>query len=158
MAEIIIAAAAGATGTVVGSVLSEFVHRWLERRHFTLLGRSRRAALDGRWAGTIEQVGFSQPRTLDMIFHTHVRSITGSASFVADEDGTQKRVEVKLRGGLVHERFLKLEYRRAEPHAQQFGVAIFELSPTSRQLAGSYVGFGVASLGIVLGTAILNKI
>lgn len=84
--------------------------------------------------------------------------VTGEAtvSYRAETGGFVD--EVRLRGGLVHERFLKTEYRVLDRGSIQLGSMLLEMSGDGRELVGPYVGYGAHSQRLVHGTVRIRRV
>lgn len=76
---------------------------------------------------------------------------------VARKDGSHVKLQFRLRGGFLHDRFLRLEYENRDNAAIQFGSVVAELSADGKTISGGYIGFGAQSQRIVTGTIALTK-
>ena len=122
----------------------------------------RRKALRGRWRGTLKQLDSEvtgvEAHTLEMSFLPRWRTVTGTAFFIATMHGTDITVDLSVRGGFLHGRFLKIDYSHSDEAHMQFGSAVLGLSDDGKALSGRYVGYGSLTKQIVTGLITLSKI
>lgn len=118
-------------------------------------------ALVGKWQGTMHQeVGpegtpFDAPYTLQLTVSGKVVSGTGSSH--PTFWGKEYDARFLVRGGFLHERFLRFDFHNADEAIIQFGSMTLALSDDCESLKGRYVGYGDVSKQIVYGTIDLHK-
>lgn len=121
----------------------------------------RAAALSGDWAGTYEQSsakGKSVSGRVSFNLKPKKRLIEGSGQMQETlPDGKTVTVHFKIRGGFLHDRFLRLEYENSDDSAVQFGSVIGEFAPDGRSISGTLVGFGAHTGEIVTGGIKMQK-
>jgi hypothetical protein len=146
---------------VVGALVTVILTKWLESGSRLWMGGDRRRSVNGRWRGTLQQIGSQlsdvQAHTLDMSLDPQWRTIKGTAFFIASIGGKDITVDLRIRGGFLYERFLKIDYFHSDSAHMQFGTAVLVLSDDGRTLSGRYVGYGSLTKQIVTGLIELAK-
>lgn len=154
----ILTASIGVVGSIVGSVLTILLQRFLDNRPLSpLLGQERRAALEGTWSAEIHQRGpIRIVKVPSWSMKTKRRYIEGKATLEAIRDGRTITLPLTFTGGLVHGRFFEVKYHGKESLVQ-FGHGILELSLDGQVLQGAFVGIGPFAGRIIQGTIELKK-
>jgi hypothetical protein len=123
----------------------------------------RRRALHGRWRGSFVQnmPGGRGEASLVLDIKAGLRIITGDVAYdgSAEIGGTVHQMQgaFTVRGGFIHDRFLKLDYRQKDRDVVQFGSVVLDLHPDGRTLTGKGVGFGSKTRMIVAVEISLEK-
>jgi hypothetical protein len=136
---------------IIAGPMATVVAHWLSAdwRGRSPLGRTRRQALSGAWAGRIKQdVGYAlDAERAEISFNPKcgLRTVRGKGKYELTVKGRTIRAEFTCRGGFVFERFLMLEYKNAKGHVVQFGSIVFQLSDGCDELEGRYAGYGYIS-------------
>lgn len=151
----------GAATTLFAAVLGAFANKWFDSNPNLWIGGKRRRALQGRWRGALKQLDSDlsdvEVHTLEMSFAPRLRTIKGTAFFTATVKGTELTVDLQVRGGFLHDRFLKVDYSHSDEAHIQFGSAVLLMSDDGRSLTGRYVGYGSLTKQIVTGLITLSK-
>lgn len=155
-------AALGAAATIIAAVIGAVVTKWLDSGGRLWIGGDRRRVVRGRWRGSLKQIDSDlsdvDVHTLEMSFEPRLRTIKGTAFFIATIRGKDVTVDLRVRGGFLHGRFLKIDYSHSDEAHMQFGSAVLSLSDDGRTLSGRYVGYGSLTKQIVTGLISLSKI
>jgi hypothetical protein len=151
----IIAAIIGAAATVGASIATFVLTRLFDNIPLPPKN-ARQSSLIGRWEGTIHWEG-GQGAPCDMQFSLDVKSIRrtiraeGKWWFTSQNQGNIQ--DVIMTGIFMHDRFLKLEYKRVDrPGEINFGIVLLELSLDGQTIDGHFVGFAAFSKGMIWGT------
>ena len=175
MDPIILAALIGVVGTILGSVTTWLLTRWLDKEPpGPIIGEERRAALEGAWKGSVTQRQgpvrkFELPDWVLVVRKGRiegkssikgVRNIPGDSSHGISPKDQAITIPVNITGELLNDRFLKVEYRGKQQDgvgAIHFGYCLLELSMDAHTLKGSYIGIGPIAGQIIYGQMELHK-
>lgn len=118
-------------------------------------------ALLGIWTGSYNQpLGPNNEPIVDASIQVNITSTNGTLQGVGRLElpgPDHTHLNIKLRGGFLHNRFLRLDYENVDKDAIQFGALIAELSEDGHAIVGTYAGFGAQTRMIVHGTLRLTK-
>jgi hypothetical protein len=149
--------------TVAGgasAVTGYSVNRWINRRGLLKLDGWRLKQLPGRWRGKIYQhlpvdpsvVGDGEAcfqYDLDIDFSVIGRKLVEGAATISGTIPPRGSIDAvgfvdkfAMRGGLVYDDFLKMDYNQRQADAIHFGSALFLLSAGREDMPGRFVGFG----------------
>jgi hypothetical protein len=119
--------------------------------------------LTGEWLGNAHQMVGHHGKPLDFPFRVALSTrddiIYGSLVFTFLVDGEVQRFDFDVRGGMVDDRFIWLNYYPA-PGGQSsvsFGTIIGELQDNDTTLIGVYSGYGAFTKSLVTGYAQAEK-
>lgn len=153
----VIAGLITALAIVVSPIVAFMYTKFHEERNLQPLAADRKKALTGHWRG--KSVQPSMTSDMDVRLEVARKKVKGLAELRFQFDGQERRVSLKLDGGFLHDRFLKLDYAKKESDgAIQFGALVVELSEDARSLRGKYAGYGSMTRDIVSGTIELEKV
>lgn len=116
-------------------------------------------AVEGRWVGRVEQNAFGpdkKPLEYDVVFDLKVgHQISGSMrvdlpAWVA-EMYHRTAFEFEVTGGLLYQRYVRLNYQNRDSRVIQFGSLLAEVDDQGRDLSGPFVGYGALSNRIISG-------
>jgi hypothetical protein len=129
-------------------------------RAFQHISRDRRAAIVGKWSGTMEQDFRGRKVTYpgDLVFAVHGRELRGTLHVTLVAAGERLSPTFNLSGGFLHDRFARLDYVSQTKGTVHFGAMILELSPAADALTGRFVAFGAYAQQIVFGPIRLVKV
>jgi len=152
----VVAAWIGGGFSIVGPIATFFAMKAYEGRFLEPLQADRKRALAGQWRGTIVQTSLMSD--LSVSLEVSGRKITGAAELRFVLKGQDRHLVLRLVGGFLHDKFLKLDYTKKNNDGSiQFGSLIVELSSDARTLHGEYVGYGSITNAIVSGAISLSK-
>ncbi|NEZ57515.1 hypothetical protein DXZ20_17925 [Leptolyngbyaceae cyanobacterium CCMR0081] len=158
----VVAAIIGGVFTVAGSIATVLITRHIENQDKQIMSTGRRALLNGQWRGTgtsYREGGQLLSVSVVATLVAHRKTVIGHFRVQYPErDGRPaQESEFESRGGMLHDRFLKLDYISKNERRIQFGAIMLELAPSGEVLSGKFVGYGVFSKQIVSGNIELKR-
>ena len=136
----VIAALIGALGTLLAPVVTLLI---FERRHFLGIPLERREALTGSWKGLVNQYVGPGPSGEPIIFPILIKFtlgkkvVRGQATYTWEEESR----DILINGGFIDDRYIKFEYKDADPRIIRYGMGMFELSADGHTLLGKLIGY-----------------
>lgn len=141
-------------GTVVGAIAAVVAQQFLSNRLLAPVS-DRGTTLDGSWIGTLSQPGLTADATARLTAGR--KQVTGMVDLHFERNGERHHLALELRGGFLHDRFLKLDYVKDRLGSIQFGCVVIGLSDDGNSLEGKYAGYGSITRSIVSGTILLTR-
>ena len=115
----------------------------------------------GTWVGESQQDlgpdGKPEMAQLKFVFATKGKKVIGTGEHSGVLAGTPYAMHLRIVGGFLHSKFLRLEYDPRDASKLQFGSVLLELGNNADQITGRYLGFGPYTNGMVWGTISLKK-
>ena len=150
----IIVAIIGAVTTILAPVITIAVTDYYESKPYKELVGAR-AAIEGRWKGSIMQLVFGQEKEIPIEFNfkTSGKSILGESNIIYDE----QLIPLIVKGYFPVDRYILLNYRNKSDIKLQFGSIAAGLNASANKLQGRFVGYGHINDALVEGTITLNK-
>lgn len=152
------AAIIGGLCTLISSIVTIFIKKYIENRGLKSSSVRRQRALKGVWSGEINQTAFFEHKNksypIKIEINPHRKEVFGYASWSID--GFENKVDIK--GHYYNERFLAVEYRNVDINKVHFGFLILELSADNESLRGEFLGYGSKSERLISGKMTLRKV
>ena len=156
-----IVGAIGIIATLCAPIVGVITARWSKNRHLNRISEDRKAALEGDWRGTGIQEGGpgDEPLQTEISAKCKVfkREVVGDFNYEYKLNNKNVLLKMKLTGGFLYERYLRLYYNNQEATMINFGSAVFELDDLGTKLSGRFVGYGSIARGLVFGSIELQK-
>ena len=153
--------AIGVIATLCAPIVGVITARWSKNRHLNKISDKRRDALEGDWVGTGIQEGGPGDRPLQTKISAKCRvlkrEVVGDFDYQYELNNENILLKMKLTGGFLYERYLRLYYNNQKATMINFGSAVFELDDLGTKLSGRFVGYGSVARGLVFGSIELHK-
>ena len=154
--------AIGIIATLCAPIVGVITVEWSKNRHLNKISEDRKAALEGDWVGTgIQEVGpdGSGPFPTKVFARCEVskREVVGNFNYQYELNNKRISLDMKLTGGFLYDRYLRLHYNNQKATIINFGSAVLELDASAMKLSGRFVGYGSNTEGLVFGSIELHK-
>lgn len=164
MGEVSRAAIISGIFVIVAPILAYIFTKHYENKDkdFLTISQSRKIALDGSWNGKVFQAEWlngqpiNYPFTITLDVSKKEIKGTGIVHFPMSKTEIHS-FNISLKGGFLHDRFLKLDYKNTNQAAMQFGSLILNLSSDGKKLTGRFLGYGSKTEKLVFGELKLEK-
>lgn len=164
----VIASIVGGVCTILASVLTVYVKRYIDERDTHQLSNARQRQVEGRWSGAFLQRPAdeepaasnaasdpaSETRTERLGEHDaefdlqyENRTVRGTGWFVSSTG----RKDFLVTGHFHDENHVQLSYSSRRDGVKQYGVALLRLSADCTTLTGQFIGYGVNTEEIISG-------
>ena len=150
------------TTTIVSPFLTYLVIKAIEQRHFKKISNNRISAISGKWEGKSYQIcenGDQYKLFTSANFTISKKIIRGQIYIVGElNNGTKKDTTFNVKGGFLHDEFLKIDYQSTDKCTVHFGAMILKLHPDAVTITGKFSGYGAYTQDLISGTIKLKKL
>ena len=153
----IVAAIIGGVFVVISPIVTFLLTRYVDNRDKNVMYPARRAAISGKWTGTMsssDKAGNSYDVPVTVTFETSRKIVTGECLY----ESQHQKSGFKFKGGFLHDRFFQVNYISKNENRMQFGSAILELRASGDTISGKYTGFGAVREEIVSGNIEIKRL